>query len=110
MMKSFCFFIFGVMCLSLQVSAYDEDTEKEVQNLFEQFWGGICISDDQCLQAVAFCDESASNSASILGPLAVDGQCRPKIWIWITLAAVILLLLGSCIWCIYCGLCSRLYK
>ena len=117
-MKSFCFLIFGVMCLSLQVSANTEDdinaiyddAEKEVQDMFEKFWGGICISDDQCLEAVAFCDKSAGKSASVLGNLAVDGQCRPNIWIWIALAAVVLLLLGSCICCICCGLCSCLYK
>merc|ERR1712131_500018 len=92
--------IFGVMCLSLQVSANTEDdinaiyddAEKEVQDMFEKFWGGICISDDQCLEAVAFCDKSAGKSASVSGNLAVDGQCRPNIWIWIALAAVVLMI------------------
>merc|ERR1712130_1089010 len=86
------------------------DAEQEVSDFIEKFWGGICISDDQCLEVVAFCDNTAGKSASIMGDLALDGQCRPVIWIWIALAAVILLLLGSCICCICCGLCSCLYK
>ena len=76
----------------------------------DKFYGGICIKDDNCLSPIAYCDKNAGATAGVLGNLAVDGQCRPNIWVWIVLAGIVLLFLGACICCICCGLCKCLYK
>ena len=87
------------------------DADKEIQGFVQKFYGANCIMDSQCLEYVAYCDKKAGLSAAAgLGSLAVDGQCRPVIWVWIVLAVIVLLFLGTCICCCLCGLCSCLYK
>merc|ERR1712243_5241 len=117
MMKTLLFLLLGALFLANQASAstagsrqlLSDDLEKvqeEVAGMIEKFWGSICISDDQCLEVVSFCDKTAGKSASIMGNLALDGQCRPVIWVWVVLAAIILLFLGSCIACVCCCCCK----
>ena len=87
-----------------------DNAEKELQGFVKQFWGGKCVTDDQCMKYVSYCDKNAGVSQQFLGSLAVDGECRPNIWIWLVLAGIVLLFLGACICCICCGLCKCLYK
>ena len=95
--------------------AYD-DAERELRGIMDKFYGGVCVTDAQCLDTIAFCDHKAgvtgeAASALGLGNIGgVDGQCRPNIWIWIVMAGIVLLFMGACICCICCGLCSCLYK
>ena len=84
--------------------------EEELQGYVKKFWGGKCVTDDQCMQYISYCDKEAGVSKQFLGSLAVDGECRPNIWIWLVLAAIVLLFFGACICCICCGLCKCLYK
>jgi len=117
MMKTLLFLLLGVLCVSQQASASSagsrhlmnteddindiyEGAKDEVQGVMDKFWGGVCISDDQCYQVVAFCDKSA-----VLGSLAVDGECRPVTWFWAIPVTIILLLVVSCICCIKCCCC-----
>merc|ERR1711983_270298 len=66
------------------------DADKEIQGFVQKFYGATCVMDSQCLEYVAYCDKKAG-----LGSLAVDGQCRPVIWVWIVLAVIVLLFLGT---------------
>merc|ERR1712241_936132 len=56
--------------------------------------------DDQCMDYVAYCDKKST------GLTALDGQCRPNIWVWLVVAGILLILVGSCICCLLCGLCK----
>merc|ERR1719245_1505047 len=67
------------------------------------FWGENCILDDQCMKPWSFCDKS-------FGLTDLDGQCRPYVWVWLLLAGVIVVLLGSGIACLLCGICKCIYK
>jgi len=81
-----------------------DDAQKELNGLIESVWGGKCLTDDQCASFVAYCDKTQGASAAL--GLGLDGECRPSIWVWIILGAIVLLFLGSCICCICCGICS----
>jgi len=114
-MKALLFLLLGVLCMSKQASAssvgsrhlmnteddindiYD-DAEDQIQGIMDKFWGGVCISDDQCYQVVAFCDKSAGLSV-------IDGECRPVTWFWAIPVTIILLLVACCICCIKCCCC-----
>ena len=86
------------------------DAERELKGIMDKFYGGVCVQDDNCLTPIAYCDKNAGATAGVLGNLAIDGQCRPNIWVWLVLAGIVLLFLGACICCICCGLCKCLYK
>ena len=76
----------------------------------KKFYGAECVMDIQCLKYVAYCDKKAGLSAALgLGPLSVDGQCRPVVWVWLVLAFIILLFLVICIGLCLRGLFSCLY-
>ena len=89
-------------------NAFD-DAKEEIDDFFASFWGKKCLTDTNCMSAVAYCDREVGITAGIAG-IAVDGECRPTIWVWLVLAVIALLLVGSCVCCIICGLCKCLYN
>ena len=42
------------------------------------------------------------------GLIKGDGQCRPTIWVWIVLAVLGLLFIGTCLCCCICGCCAMI--
>ena len=67
------------------------------------FWGKNCVLDEQCMKHWSHCDQT-------VGLTPLDGQCRPHVWVWLLLAGAIVVLLGSGIACLLCGLCKCIYR
>ena len=42
-----------------------EDAQKELNGLIDSIWGGKCLTDDQCLAVVGYCDKTQGASASL---------------------------------------------
>merc|ERR1712243_302430 len=104
MMKTLLFLLLGALFLANQASAstagsrqlLSDDLEKvqeEVAGMIEKFWGGICISDDQCLEVVAFCDKTAGKSAQSWETLLLMVNAALS-----SGSGLLLLLLSSCSW------------
>ena len=34
------------------INAIYDDAEDQIQGIMDKFWGGVCISDDQCYQGL----------------------------------------------------------
>jgi len=88
-----------------------ENAGEEINGFFKKIWGGVCISNDQCLAApyIAYCNREDGQAAKFTGGLIkADGECRPSIYLWIILAVILLLLVGACVCCCVCSICSCL--
>jgi hypothetical protein len=92
------------------------DKEKnEMENLIEKLKGLRCMSDEQCMEPLQFCNkELGVNLEKGLGGLSVDiPHCVYHIWVYIALAAVVvlfLLLVCVCCACLPCCCCYSLCR
>ena len=77
-----------------------EEVKDEIDGFFASFWGKKCVLDGQCMQPLAYCDKK-------VGVTGLDGQCRPKPWVWSVLAGIAILLVGSCVCGLLRGFCRQ---
>ena len=43
--------------------------DQELQGFVKQFWGGKCVTDDQCMKYISYCDKDAGVSKLRFGTL-----------------------------------------
>merc|ERR1711970_530437 len=72
------------------VTAAVNDAREGLTIFADDFWGGSCLTQEQCMQYFSSCGD--------------QGRCEPSWLVWTTLALIILSLVASCICCIYCGM------
>merc|ERR1719228_240761 len=71
-----------------------DQADQEVDSFFRRVWGAPCITDNSCATLLAHCDRGeGALAAATAGILEVDGQCRPAVFLWLLLCAVMVILL-----------------
>ena len=46
-----------------------DDAQKEFNSFIDGVWGGKCVSDDQCVNFIGYCDKTQGVSSGALGAL-----------------------------------------
>ena len=88
------FILFSLVSTSMQkVTSVEREKvtlqDEDIKSIIGAFYGGLCLGDENCLGPISFCDESQGVvSTSTHGIFQFDGQCRPVILVWITVAMV----------------------
>ena len=88
-----------------------EDLITELQDvlwkIYGSFSGQSCLFHEQCLSVTSYCNVVVmANYGSDINQLSImediKGECHPRFWIWIVVAAVGILMIGLTVCCFSC--------